>query len=516
MFEFGFSLKKVWDTVSDPRKNDRDSLVSLRDVRAILAKVEKKAYSLHEDDDRSTSMWIQRLREKGDIIDFASDGSNFRLGIMTEFGRAISNQFNQLVCLDSTHKTTQYGFSLFTLVAQNDHGEGVPLSYLITSNEKAAAIKPWLTEVKAISGEFGCIMTDNDDAEIDAVESVFPRSRHLLCWWHVLKNWNTNRRSKLPSDLAASIWTKLLHLLMSSEDFDRDFEEIIRMSTPEFTTYLRREWYPKRQKWAFTFRKDIPMFRKTNTNMLIESFHNLLKTQFMQGKRNRRVDRLLYLLTGPVEDHYYLKHRRHEVESAKDDLVEREKENLLALNIPSSHIQSLSPNMFRVSCMIEQQKFYQVDILTGNCECTLFQERSFCAHYFACMNKFGFEVEEEDVILDDTDDEHIENIQKTSEPDSKLVTCFMTTLQSISRHCGAMMLIDKHKISKELTNTILNIGKQITAAANSSVLLLPTPEEMPPNQLNTSVTVHPFKSKKSRGRPKNIKNPKGNSNLRIE
>lgn len=43
--------------------------------------------------------------------------------------------------------------------------------------------------------------------------------------------------------------------------------------------------------------------------MLIESFHNLLKTKFFSGKRNCRLDRLIYILTGPLQSHLNRKER---------------------------------------------------------------------------------------------------------------------------------------------------------------------------------------------------------------
>ena len=33
------------------------------------------------------------------------------------------------------------------------------------------------------------ILTDRDVGQINALRSVFPSSRILLCWWHVLHNW---------------------------------------------------------------------------------------------------------------------------------------------------------------------------------------------------------------------------------------------------------------------------------------------------------------------------------------
>ena len=44
--------------------------------------------------------------------------------------------------------------------------------------------------------------------------------------------------------------------------------------------------------------------------MLLESYHHVLKGKFMDGKRGRRLDTLLFILTQHVVAHYELRYRR--------------------------------------------------------------------------------------------------------------------------------------------------------------------------------------------------------------
>ena len=64
------------------------------------------------------------------------------------------------------------------------------------------------------------------------------------------------------------------------------------------------------------------MFKLANTNMLIESYHNLLKTKFMSGKRNRRIDRLIFILTEQIENHFVIKQKRKKYGLHGPSLVE--------------------------------------------------------------------------------------------------------------------------------------------------------------------------------------------------
>ena len=93
-----------------------------------------------------------------------------------------------------------------------------------------------------------------------------------------------------------SLWKSLTHLLKESTNFDEDYKKICDSSTPEFKTYLDTYYLPCKQKWAFQFREYTGMVKKANTTVLVESWHNLLKSNFLQGKLNRRLDRLIYVL----------------------------------------------------------------------------------------------------------------------------------------------------------------------------------------------------------------------------
>lgn len=110
---------------------------------------------------------------------------------MPKLGRDMIKKYNLVVCLDSTHATTLYDI----LVAQHEFGRGLPVAFLISSDGYADNIKTFLAAFKQICPAVNTFITDNDNAEIDAITTVFPESNHLLCWWHVLKNWKQKLQS---------------------------------------------------------------------------------------------------------------------------------------------------------------------------------------------------------------------------------------------------------------------------------------------------------------------------------
>lgn len=84
------------------------------------------------------------------------------------------------------------------------------------------------------------IMSDRDLATINAVESVYPESTHLLCWWHVLHDWHGRLRVKEFSE----VWTALQQLPRASTEqhFDTLMELIDDQAPPSFTEYLYKNW----------------------------------------------------------------------------------------------------------------------------------------------------------------------------------------------------------------------------------------------------------------------------------
>ena len=73
----------------------------------------------------------------------------------------------------STCPATQ--FPLFTLLVIDEHGNGIPVGFVITNNERAGTIAAWLKELIAAARQVmpdfapSCIIMDDCQAEINAV-----------------------------------------------------------------------------------------------------------------------------------------------------------------------------------------------------------------------------------------------------------------------------------------------------------------------------------------------------------
>ena len=73
-------------------------------------------------------------------------------------------------------------------------------------------------------------------------------------------------------------------------------------SNENFMEYLKKD-LQRKSRWVFCFMD--PKHRSIRTNLHIESFHRTLKYKYLNGKKNKRVDRLIFQLRTVSDDFKY-------------------------------------------------------------------------------------------------------------------------------------------------------------------------------------------------------------------
>ncbi|KAH9172687.1 hypothetical protein EDB89DRAFT_1832364, partial [Lactarius sanguifluus] len=94
--------------------------------------------------------------------------------------------------------------------------------------------------------------------------------------------------------------------------------------------YLKVNWMTIVPLWSGTLRQQRTIFQEGDTNMLIESYHHVLKSHWLDGKRNRHADHLVSTLVEHMLLQYEIRALRqgHNFEGA-DLATKRRKEILL-------------------------------------------------------------------------------------------------------------------------------------------------------------------------------------------
>ncbi|KAJ7575441.1 hypothetical protein C8J56DRAFT_901030 [Mycena floridula] len=230
-------------------------------------------------------------------------------------------------------------------------------------------------------------MTDCHVAQINACRHSYPESEILLCWWHILYAWQKHFRI-VDHEFLWEILKKWI-CISDATEFETIKQQILDLAPADFADYLNTYWLvPEWQKmWSAVFRTGRSIYDNSDTNMLIEAWHHVLKGKFLNGKCNRRLDYLIYVFLEDVIPFYKLKQHRQdegfeglnlEMERHKftDDDIELDDDDA---NAPIYYVQSKS-----VASVC-----YQVDLIAYSCECLDFPSVAWCKHICDVETFFG-------------------------------------------------------------------------------------------------------------------------------
>lgn len=134
-----------------------------------------------------------------------------------------------LISMDA-HGTNHYDFKLVTILVLDDHGEGVPVAWMISNREDEISLKKFLV---ALQERTGPIIAKYDDAEqyYSSWNQIYGGNpKKLLCSWHVDRAWRVNIRNKV-SDLQKQVQVyhhlRTLLELTDSQDFVKLLQQTV-------------------------------------------------------------------------------------------------------------------------------------------------------------------------------------------------------------------------------------------------------------------------------------------------
>ena len=203
-----------------------------------------------------------------------------------------------LLAMDSNHKTTFYGFYLTTLGYIDINKKLHIISWLISSNEKQSTLSRFvessLQHVK-MPKQIGLITDDTPIYENSFKNSYNGELNHILCRWHLEKNFKKYARKYSGNFFSKSLWHFNRLVTSQTKEELRDRVNLFKnfcSNFPELFEYFNKSCLKRINKWApFVIRE-----YESRTNMAIEAFHKVLKYNFFSNKRNKRCDMLIEAL----------------------------------------------------------------------------------------------------------------------------------------------------------------------------------------------------------------------------
>ena len=142
---------------------------------------------------------------------------------------------------------------------------------------------------------------------------------------------------------------------------------------PNFVNYFVTYYASRHEKWASCCR-DFP-HADTDSNMMLESFHNKLKTVCMDRRLNKRLDYLIMLLLKIEKDEYW-RHKRDNIYLGTISVPKKfKKRNEKGMLISDDWVLKCSSSQYTIKSQ-SKDLTYKIDILQDTCKEVL------CSHFY--------------------------------------------------------------------------------------------------------------------------------------
>ena len=233
-------------------------------------------------------------------------------------------QSGDIVYVDTTSNLDRQDSKLTKFMTCSPAG-GLPLGFVVTSSESEKVLTTAFKALKLLlpndafynrqSAGPVLFMTDDANAEVNALRHVWPEATFLLCVWHVLTavwRWLWDAKHQIRKDDRASLFKMFRAVLYAEteDDYENKKELLLNdevcVSYPSYIRHLQIAYFNRKETWAISFRNDQKLpTHSTNTSNYIEASFRLTKDgQFNRTKAYNLPDLLDILLDDSV---YYKK-----------------------------------------------------------------------------------------------------------------------------------------------------------------------------------------------------------------
>jgi hypothetical protein len=218
---------------------------------------------------------------------------------------------------------------------------------------------------------------------------------------------------------------------------------------------------------------------------VLSRYHHQLKSKWLGGKRNQRIDHLLHALIADMLPDYVARYDSQMLGFKGPDLAEKRWEQIRArapeMNAVSIH--DLGGDLFSVESATDSTRKYLVDLGKLSCDCPDWPKVRLCKHVAAVSHFHGKQVGAAEVVLPKTPPPNPPNPEASdTRGDAGAATAsILQNVISVSKDA----LIDGVPSSTETVRSLRVVEAHLTAVVRSTRSTespLPEKEEIPPNQ----------------------------------
>ncbi|KAH7964381.1 hypothetical protein HPB51_027380 [Rhipicephalus microplus] len=399
LFERSLAAVNESNQIQAVLKKDRFSTVDQENARILIEKIRGE---------QPESSVVYRPYAARSFVG-SSDSDNVEEGVasecedtllfcfLTKFMRSMLKKYGgSVVCLDATHKTSDYALPLFLLVVKTPSGY-TPAGVFIIQFETAHCIAEALDVFKQWCDNWSpqYWMVDYSKAEISAIKQVFPESQISI--YEALR---------LMKHVASAL---------NQHDFDKAVEDLVDSEywkNERFRSYFEEVSLSVKELWVMSYRLEFDAVLTTNNG--IEAQNRVLKALYVKSSSGKRSSTSLIITV----IHGYLRDKEakfHEAARRQSSAYRQYSENVPAYlhNRPHGFVKHMLRRLvnaeqytptdmeelpLKVCLRIHSERsdddLYTVDFTKPSCTCPDFRKHKYpCKHFcvvFKYSDRWGF------------------------------------------------------------------------------------------------------------------------------
>ncbi|GBN39051.1 hypothetical protein AVEN_126593-1, partial [Araneus ventricosus] len=305
----------------------------------------------------------------------------------------------EIVFVDSTSSCDPDNHSITFMPCPCSAG-AVPLAVIITKVQtENSYVKGFQLLNEALENPFNnkghpeIFMTDDSDAEINALQNVWPASRNLLCIFHVAQavwRWLWDSSHQIPKEHRNKLMLIFQQIMYAQtvEEAENAYKNAcgyIGVYLPTYDNwnkYLNNCW-KKKQLWCLAFRNE--KVRGHHTNNFSEVCVRIFKDEVLCRVKAYNVLTILDFVAMQLENHYEKKFRdfaNNRCANPRLFLLSLKKK---AASISKEDITLLSDGMFSVK---SDANVYIINMKSACCTCPAGLYGRFCKHQYCVYEHY--------------------------------------------------------------------------------------------------------------------------------
>ncbi|KAI3850705.1 hypothetical protein MKW98_030765 [Papaver atlanticum] len=255
----GIRLCKSYDVCVNEAGGHENMTCSQKDCRNLIDKLRNAR--LGEGDAVAILKYFTKMGSQG--LGFYSsvdvDDTDHLRNLFWEDGRSREEykEFGEVISFSTTYLVNRYDMPFAPFVGVNHHGESILLGCGLVVHEDTDSFV-WLF-TKWLDYMYGCappaIITDQAKAMQNAIEIVFPNSRHRWCIWHVMKKLPEKFKSHSNYSRLTYTMKKVVYNSQYPSEFETKWMEMLQKYELCDNEWLK-DLYEDRHRWIPCFLND--------------------------------------------------------------------------------------------------------------------------------------------------------------------------------------------------------------------------------------------------------------------